>query len=243
MRSIKKVPGSGQVLVWRALPPPQTGAEASAKWGDLDRKAGAGARARLLAELLDEQYGLCCYSEIDAERHGLGYHIEHVWNKRQYPALTFKYQNLAASALATDDLKHLSVDAFGGHAKGKQASVDVAHFVSCHQPDCHKFFAYLSDGRIVPSRSLDEVDKAKAVHTIDQLNLNSPFLMVLRQTWSDELAQLFAQHLADDWSLPHLAMVDLVPSGGRLNEFFSLTRQFYGQLGEAVLAEHAPELV
>jgi uncharacterized protein (TIGR02646 family) len=237
MRSIKKVPGSGQVLARRVRPPPQTGADATAAWASFDGKA------RLLAELLDEQYGLCCYSEIDAERHDLGYHIEHVKNKRQYPALTFDYQNLAASALASHDLQHLPVEAFGGHAKGKRAGVDVARFVSCHQADCHKFFAYLSDGRVVPSRSLDEVEKAKAVHTIDQLNLNSPFLMVLRQTWSDELAKLFDQHLADDWSLPHLAMVDLVPSGGRLNVFFSLTRQFYGPLGESVLTEHAPELV
>lgn len=237
MRSIKKVPGSGQVLARRKRPPPPTGTDATAAWGNFREKA------QLLAELLDEQYGLCCYSEVDAARNGLGYHIEHVQNKSQYPALTFDYQNLAASALASDDLQRLSIEAFGGHAKGKQAGVDVARFVSCHQSDCHKFFAYLSDGRVVPSRSLDGLEKAKAVHTIEQLNLNSPFLMVLRQTWSDELAQWFDQHLADGWSLSHLAMVDLVPSGQRLNSFFSLTRQFYGSIAESVLAEHVPELV
>ncbi|EJT4385593.1 TIGR02646 family protein, partial [Salmonella enterica] len=49
--------------------------------------------------LLNEQYHLCCYSEIRADLRGLGYHIEHVENKSQQPGRTFDYQNLAASAL------------------------------------------------------------------------------------------------------------------------------------------------
>lgn len=237
MKAIRKLHGSGQALVRHGAESPKTGVDATAAWGSF------GYKARLLAELLDEQFGLCCYSEINADKCGFGYHIEHVRNKRQYPGQTFDYQNLAASALASDDLSRLGAETFGGHAKGKQAGVDVARFVSCHQADCGRFFAYLSDGRVAPAQALDEADTEKARHTIEQLNLNSPFLIPRRQAWWDELATYFDQHLTDDWSLPHLAMVDLVPSGRQLHSFFTLTRQFYGPLAEKVLAEHARELV
>jgi len=62
----------------------------------------------VLQALLDEQYQLCCYSELRADQEGLGYHIEHLENKSQAPARTFDYSNLAASALRGDDLQQLS---------------------------------------------------------------------------------------------------------------------------------------
>ncbi|ELI0860547.1 TIGR02646 family protein, partial [Salmonella enterica] len=74
--------------------------------------------------LLNEQYHLCCYSEIRADLRGLGYHIEHVENKSQQPGRTFDYQNLAASALDSENGLHLfGINAFGGHARGKQEAV------------------------------------------------------------------------------------------------------------------------
>ena len=67
----------------------------------------SGHKAKVQDNLLDEQYGLCCYSELRADLEGLGYHIEHLRPKSHYPALTFDYTNLAASALSNDDLKTL----------------------------------------------------------------------------------------------------------------------------------------
>lgn len=70
--------------------------------------------------LLNEQYHLCCYSEIRADLRGLGYHIEHVENKSQQPGRTFDYQNLATSALDSENDLHLfGINAFGGHSRGR----------------------------------------------------------------------------------------------------------------------------
>lgn len=138
--------------------------------------------------LLNEQYHLCCYSEIRADLRGLGYHIEHVENKSQQPVRTFDYQNLAASALDSENgLHQFSIKAFGGHSRGKQEAVDMAKFIHCHMSDCSRYFAYLSDGRIVPADELNAQEMERAQYTIDLLNLNSGFLQTERRNHWEEL--------------------------------------------------------
>ena len=246
MRSILKKGTGGFHLNQSHANPPQTAKQATSRWGSFRHTQ----EVREL--LLQEQYHLCCYSEFRPDEEGLGYHIEHVENKRQNPTRTFDYSNLAASALddknGLKQLKKPSQDAqevvFGGHASGKRASVDLTEFISCHQPDCAGYFAYLpTSGEVVPREGLMADDKAKAEYTIALLNLNSQFLITRRRQWAQELQSLFDQHIEKGWSLAHLAQVDLLPSGGKLNRFFSLTRQFYGPLAEQVLAQHAPELL
>ena len=73
--------------------PPTTSDAATTRWSSF------GYKSQVLDHLLEEQYGLCCYSEIRPDRAGLGFHIEHVENKSQHPQRTFAYDNLAASAL------------------------------------------------------------------------------------------------------------------------------------------------
>jgi len=119
----------------------------------------------------------------------------------------------------------------------------MALFVRRHQPDCASHFAYLSDGRVVPSSKLLVANQASAQYTIDLLNLNSPYLVTLRQQWWQELDDLFAEHQIKGWSLHHLAALDLVPTNSKLSRFFSLTRQFFGNVAEQVLQAQAPELV
>jgi hypothetical protein len=51
------------------------------------------------------------------------------------------------------------------------------------------------------------------------------------------------EHIQKGWSLAHLVQTDLLPTNGKLSRFFSLTRQFYGQVAESVLKQHAPQLV
>ena len=237
MRAIQKQGDGGYHLNQAHAVPPADASQATSRWRNFGHKA------TLQSALLYEQYQLCCYSELRADQEGLGYHIEHVENKSQAPARTFDYSNLAASALSSDDLGHLnSAEAFGGHAAGKQAACDMVLFVSCHQPDCRRFFSYLSDGRVVPSNTLEANEPARAQYTIDLLNLNSPFLVNRRRRWWDELDELYQEHHAKGWSLEDLASVDLLPVNGALSRFFSLTRQFFGSIAEGVLHQQASQL-
>jgi len=238
MRAITKQGNGGYHLNQSQANPPQTPNQASSRWSSFGQKQA------VLQSLLSEQYHLCCYSELRADQEGLGYHIEHVENKSQNPSRTFDYANLAASALRSDDLPNLNRgEAFAGHATGKQQACDTARFISCHQPDCARYFAYLSDGRVVPSQNLAAHEQDRAQYTIATLNLNSPYLLTRRRQWWDELDSLFQEHTAQGWSLQQLAAVDLLPVAGGLSRFFSLTRQFFGQIAEQTLQQHSPELV
>lgn len=244
MRAIQKQGLGGFHLNQSHANPPQTPAQASTRWGSFSHKN------YVLQSLLAEQFHLCCYSELRADEEGLGYHIEHVENKRQNPLRTFDYTNIAASALdSANDLgafKARGDEVFGGHAPGKTGAngpVDMLHFVSPHQPDCRRFFAYLSDGRVTPTDDLGEKERDRAQYTIDTLNLNSAFLVTRRRQWWDELDKLFEEHVQKGWSLPDLAAVDLVPSGDKLSRFFSLTRQFFGPAAEQTLQQQAPALL
>lgn len=219
--------------------PPQTHQQATSRWSTF------GYKREVLARLLKQQYHLCCYSEVRADLRGLDYHIEHVENKSQVPPRTFDETNLAASAISSQKAALLvNGDVFGGHAVDKQTAVDMARFVHCYQPDCARYFAYLSDGRVVPSARIDANDQQRAQYSIDLLNLNSTYLVDLRRQWWDELDQLEEQHNANDWDLNQLLHLDLVPTAHhQLSPFFSLTRQFFGLAAEALLRREAPELV
>ncbi|EIB6251800.1 TIGR02646 family protein [Salmonella enterica] len=220
---------------------PQNSDQSTRRW----QRFGRENKAALMTLLLNEQYHLCCYSEIRADLRGLGYHIEHVENKSQQPGRTFDYQNLAASALDSENGLHLfSINAFGGHARGKQEAVDMAKFIHCHLPDCSRYFAYLSDGRIVPADELNAQEMERAEYTIDLLNLNSGFLQTERRNHWEELEQLFEEHIEKGWDLQQLLQLELVPSPDhKLHEFFSITRQFFQQEAEQVLQIHAPALI
>lgn len=241
MRAIRKQGDGGYHLNQSNAKPPKTCTDATSRWG------GFGHKSKVQQSLLNEQYQLCCYSELRADEEGLGYHIEHVENKSQHPQRTFDYGNLAASALnSANDLSAFKAQGqavFGGHATGKQHSCDMTRFVSCHQQDCARFFAYLSDGRVVPADTLNSQEKDRAQYTIELLNLNSPYLLTLRQKWWIELDDLFQEHEDKGWSLADLAAIDLVPTGNKLSRFFSITRQFFGQIAVNVLQQHAPELI
>lgn len=246
MRSVQKSASAGNHALRQAhARPPATHEEATRRWKRLNDKDDL-----LDNHLLPEQYGLCCYSELDADREGLGFHIEHVDNKSQNPVRTFDYGNLAASAFSSDEglllAKAQGWQVFGGHATGKQGHpvpVDMARFVPPHQPGNAPLFAYLSTGDVEPLSTLrgtpawDRVD-----YTIRVLNLNSPYLVSLRRAWWDELDQFYQDHLARQWSIEDLAAVDLLPCGQRLSRFFSITRVFYGQLSMRLLLQHAPHL-
>lgn len=216
--------------------PPQTAREATSQWQRFNHKPLLG------LHLLTEQYGLCAYSEICPDVKDIGIHIEHVKPKSQYPEQTFDYQNLIASALHSDDLQTLiHSQVFGGHAK--LSEYDPALFISCLDNDCAHFFAYLSDGRVVPSVALNAQEQQQANYTITLLNLNSAYLITHRKNWLEEIDELIEEHIDQDMSLSMLAAIHLVPSNNMLYPFFSLTRARFGQIAEDVLAQNAPELL
>lgn len=199
MRAIVSNPnGGGYHLDQAHKNPPQNGPQATSRWKSFHHKA------EVQNILLADQYGLCCYSELRADLEGLGYHIEHILLKSSFPHRTFDYFNMAASALSSDDPRVVQ-EVFGGHAPGKQKDYDLDLFVSCHDADCGRYFAYLSDGRVVASNSLDANDVIRAEYTIDLLNLNCAFLINRRRRWFDELVDLFDAHQAKNWSVNDLA--------------------------------------
>jgi uncharacterized protein (TIGR02646 family) len=238
MKHISKQGAGPKKLQEAHANPPQTAEQATKEWHRFRRY-----RDTLLNDhLLPEQYGLCGYSELDAHRWGLGFHIEHVENKSQSPSRTFDHHNLIASAFDSKEglsrAKAQSWELFGGHATGKQGHpmpVDMTRLVSPLLPDCARFFAYLSSGTVEPQLNLSAQDRDRARYTIDILNLNSPFLVSLRQEWWEELDTLYEEHLPKGWSLEHLASVDLLPRNQRLSPFFTLTRQFFGPVAEQLL--------
>jgi uncharacterized protein (TIGR02646 family) len=250
--------GDGPVTLSREhQTPPTTADEATHRWhGFKPHKSDA------LDRLLSDQYMLCCYSELRADLHGLGYHIEHIENKYQTPQRTFDWLNLAACALSSEEglpkmaaQRATSPDKvemnFGGHAREKQQQVNLEQFVSVRDPQCAAYFAYLSNGEMRPNLSRSPADQAKANYTIRLLNLNSPYLVTLRRNLWDELDGLLAQHRERGWSVEHLCQGELTPQGARtpphyfpvLNSFFSLTRQFFGPTAEQTLRQYAPALV
>ncbi len=240
MRAITKKGVGGYHLVQAHQKPPTTSATAASRWSSFGHKT------EVLNALLDEQYYLCCYSELRPDEQGFGYHIEHIENKHQNPERTFDYSNLAASALHSHDLQMFQGAVFGGHATGKQgrhSPVDMNRFISCHTPDCSRYFSYvLEDGRIIPSHTLNAIEKDRAQYTIDTLNLNSHYLVAERKKWFEELDDCYQEHIENGWNIEYLARVYFMPCNNKINRFFSITRQFFGKLAEQTLQDHYPAL-
>lgn len=101
---------------------------------------------------------------------------------------------------------------------------------------------YLSDGRVVPSPNKTERFQIKALHTINALNLNAHYLVNWRKRWIEELDLLIDEHIEDDDSLFHLACLYLLPTSGKLGEFFTATKQRFSSIGEDVLGVYGREL-
>lgn len=234
MRFIRKRTFGGGHLEQAHANPPQTADEATSRWSSFGHKN------TVTVFLQDEQYGLCAYTELRPDLVGLGTHIEHVQPKSRYPQRTFDFSHLVLCALDESDLQTRAVnDRFGGHAK--LGEYDPALFVSCLQNDCPRFFAYLSDGRVVAAANLSVNETQQAQYTIDLLNLNAPYLLVQRKNWLDELDGLIDEHLDNDNSLEDLAAIDLLPTSGKLSPFFSATRQRFARIADSLLRAQAPE--
>lgn len=230
MRYITKTGSGGYHLEQANTNLPANSTEATSRWKSFAHK-------EKVTNYLDaEQYGLCAYSEIRPDQLGLGTHIEHIEPKSLNPLRTFDYSNLVLSALSSEDLSSLAVnEVFGGHAKLSQ--YDPSLFISCLQPECAKYFASLSTGKIEAVIDLTEDEKKQANYTITLLNLNCAYLVTERKKWIDELDELIEEHLDKDYSLEQLARVELLPTANQLSPFFSATRQRFKGIAEKILVD------
>lgn len=236
MRYIKKCRYGNCKLNKANNNPPDSACKAKSRW------KGYKSKCILSDSLKKEQYSLCAYSELRPDLEGLNTHIEHIQPKSKYPNRTFDYSNLVLSALSSKDLKYLAKqDIFGGHSKLNK--YNPTSFISCLGFDCARYFSYLSTGFVCANNKLSASDKDKAKETIKLLNLNSPYLVVKRKEWVDELDELINDYLQDSTRLKYLASIYLLPYGDKLDPFFSISRQRFDALAEQILKEQAPELL
>lgn len=203
--------------------PPSSSSNAISAWNKFKSKSS------VRNALLDEQDQLCCYTEVDANQEGWGYHIEHIENKSQNPARTFDPCNLGACSLTAEAAgsSEIKEHRFGGHAVNKAKGVDMTLFVHCHLPNCAQFFTYQPDGDVVPASGLTPQDFARAEYTILQLNLKSSVLKLRRQQWYKELEAAYEEHAKDPESLQQLVQYYTTSVNNKLQRFITMSQQFF----------------
>ena len=254
MRHIKKAVNESTVELDRQniIGIPKSDPEATLRWKRFSEK-------RLISKyLLDRQFGLCCYTELNltdfAHEQNSGYHIEHEKPKSLFPQLTFDFGNLLLCALNSQDLEHILAHLqFGGHFK--KSKYDAQLFISPHQYNCREFFVYSSStGEITPNLSRSTAEQQKAQYTIDLLNLNAPFLKAERLQWLQEIEDCLEPFIdsGDKASIELIAETELLPyerehpqlmhSCSQLRKFHSAVRSIFGAVGEMVIRTHCPTL-
>lgn len=202
-------------------------------------------KGALLRELINEQFGLCAYSEIELNKlnkDSYDAHIEHVKPKVKCPERIFDYFNIVASALHSNSLKKITTpECFAGHAKG--GKYDQNLFLSPLARSSAKYFIYLSDGRVVPSNNLDDDGVKMAKYTINLLNLNCEYLKNRRNLWLDEIDILIDQYLDDVDTLKILCDCELGITNGKIRSFHTAMRQRFGSISEKVIEDNYPQIL
>jgi uncharacterized protein (TIGR02646 family) len=227
--------------------PPSTPHKAKLAW-----KGFKSRRKLTLIKCLDEQLGLCGYSEVELSNETpiidpvsfeevntyLGTHLEHIEPKSFNPSRTFDHNNLIACTI--DDVKVRKLeksDVFGGHSKLGWYNEDA--LVHPLLPNCQNYFHYEITGLIVPKLELIRRERAKARLTIYKLNLNAPALVIWRRNWLSQINLQINEVLDDPISLKKLAQSTLLPSNKKLTPFHSAQRQSFGSVGNQVIQESA----
>lgn len=235
MRPVRKTPADAGIAI-RHTNPPSTSKEARDAWNGFYGQNKHQTKARCL----EEQLGLCAYSEIPLSDSELGMHLDHIEPRSVNPGRTFDHSNLLLSAI--DDAKTRSLakqDVFGGHYRGNKYS--ATGFIHPLQPNCRDYFHYAASGKIMPNVSLPRREQAKARLTIYLLNLNAPLLIGRRQHWINELNRQIDSLLDSPEALDHFAKGYLCPEHGRLQQFLSASCEQFGTLGDRVIAAHCPD--
>ncbi len=210
--------------------PPSSPQEAKVGWNAFYGKDKNDTRARCNAE----QFGLCGYSEVAiltgnfTDFTDLGAHLEHVEPKSKVPSRTFDHTNLILSAIKSKDQANINKeDIFGGHHKDNWHEPN--DFINPFMPDCSSYFHFESDGSIKPAIHRSTVEQGKAQITIEQLNLNSPTLIVWRKNWYERInndIDIFLEPYDQD-GLAELKQKTLMSNNGLFNPFHSMLQQLF----------------
>lgn len=238
MRYIVKGEADWHLLKQHERPPTQR-RKAQKRWDAFrkNKEKVAGTRKQCLE---NEQFGLCCYSEINLVTgegidRALGFHLEHVEPKGNTPEKTFDHNNLMACAIDDRNSRVEKYNLFGGHFRLEWWEPEK--FIHPLRPDCSWYFHYNDNGRVVPSESLLPEEREHAQLTIDKLNLNAPILIDWREQWIAHRTNLIETFINEPDTLRQLAREELLPQNGQLKPFHSAIRQLFGQLAEEVFAE------
>lgn len=259
MRTIRKhTPGNRNLeTAQRNNGIPSNAEEATRAWGNFSDDNNL-----LCHKLLMEQYGLCCYTELNLAElkrdTGLNAHFEHEQPKSSYPRKTFDECNILRCVLSSSDLQsYSSTQRFGGHYKdcNSHLSYDPSMFISPQSQNCRNYFIYMEDGIVVPDLKIDPISKDRAIYTIKILNLNAPFLVAERKRWITEIIReidklidtrntIGLTNLAEcELTLTNRTHQDLLQGDfPQLRSFHSAIRARFGSIGEDVIQQHCPHI-
>lgn len=187
-------------------------------------------KGAIQVNLLTAQYHICPYCEVELIRHEghVGYHIEHIEPKSKQPSKTFDYKNLLLSCFTDQaELNKNNIDKTSlccGHFKDDNFCPEL--FIDPSKTQCENFFQYEPDGEIVPLDSLTRDEKAKALYTINRLNLNSTRLTRERGELIMHILEQTTALLGKNDEMAQFINLELSIKEGKNNSFIT-TRCFY----------------
>ena len=218
-----------------------------ASWEGFRSHDGGRAYREVVEELTNLQHGLCGYCEIcltEVDRQ-----VEHVVpqsDPRQGTLLALEVGNLMACckgvAAYCDDpdryLKPVKHNRSCGEAKGDRA--DGEFMDPRALPELTSLIRVLDDGQVEADPGACESEGMSATSvtlTIELLNLNARRLRVAREKRWRALNDEWGERLADPEEMRRAARIEVLPVGGRLPEFFTTSRCYFGPVAERVLHE------
>ena len=218
-----------------------------ASWDGFGSHDGGRAHRSLIRALTDRQHGLCGYCEIRLTERD--HQVEHVVPRSapvQGASRALDYRNLIACCKGgtwrTDDasryLKPVRKNRSCGEAKGNLVPKE---FMDPRElPALPSLVRVLDDGRIeadMAACTSAGVSAGDVNRTIEVLNLNARRLRIARERRWSALNEAWGELWGDSELRYKAARSELLPVGGRLPEFLTTARCFFGPLAERVLDE------
>jgi len=182
-------------------------------FNDLNREEYRQVKSDLKAELISEQYSLCCYC-CKGIRHN-GAQIEHFRPRNTFKINTVDYVNLHATCEGAS-----GINDHCGHKKGNW--FDLKLTISPLDPRCESLFEYTKDGHILAANNNDN-----AIETIKKLNLDS-YLLYMGRFAALEALDIFKEDF-DDVKRTNLLLEFSTPDNGKLTPFCNIILYFLNQ--------------
>ena len=222
--------------------------EARPSWGGFRSHTGGRAYRGLIKALTDLQHGLCGYCEIRLTQ--VDHQVEHVvpQSDRLWGASrVLDCRNMIAcckggTVQSGDPSRRLDPvrrNRSCGEAKGDRVD---GEFVDPRElPALPSLIRVLDDGRVeadVMACKSERASESNVTRTIEVLNLNAPRLRIQREKRWRALNDAWGELFDDADVMRNAARRELLPTGGRLTEFFTTRRSYFGPVAERVLGEN-----